>query len=150
MEEKGTRARILILCTGNSSRSQMAQGFLQSLDRNLEVESAGTNPASQVSSKAIKVMQEEGIDISRNVPKSVDLFLNDSWDFVITVCDEANEVCPFFPGLVKNRLHMSFEDPSKIKGTEELILREYRRIRDEIKNRFREFYQGRILLNEKK
>ena len=132
--------KVLILCTGNSSRSQMAQGFLQSFDNRLEVHSAGTNPASKVSRKALRVMAEDGIDISSHHPKSVDQYLNDEWDYVITVCDEANETCPAFHGIVKQRLHMGFEDPSRASGTEEFVLDEFRRIRDEIQVRLYDFY----------
>jgi len=87
------RFRLLILCTGNGCRSQMAQGFLQSFDRSLKVSSAGTFPASKVNPRAIQVMAEIGIDISMNTTKSVDEFLNDQWDYVITVCDDAKEAC---------------------------------------------------------
>lgn len=132
--------KILILCTGNSCRSQMAQGFLQSFDSNLEVKSAGTFPAAKVSSMAIRVMAEAGIDISKKSPKSVDEFLNDQWDYVITVCDDANETCPFFMGKVKFRLHMGFEDPSHVTGSEDFILSEFRKIRDLIRKEFWDFY----------
>ncbi len=133
--------KVLILCTGNSCRSQMAHGFLQSFDNNLFVRSAGTEPSAQVNPVAVKVMAEAGIDISKHIPKRVDEYLNDEWDYVITVCDQANETCPVFNGKVKQRLHMGFEDPSKVSGTEEYILSEFRRVRDEIKERFREFYK---------
>lgn len=134
--------KILILCTGNSCRSQMAQGFLQSLDNKLKVFSAGTQPAELVNLNAIKVMGEVGIDISMNKPRSVNNYLHDNWDYVITVCDESNEVCPFFPGIVKKRLHMGFEDPAKFSGTEEQIMKEFRRIRDEIRSAFSKFYNN--------
>ncbi len=132
--------KILILCTGNSCRSQMAQGFLKSFDSTIEVQSAGTFPANKVNPRAIKVMDEAGIDISKNSPKSVDEFLNDKWDYVITVCDDAKETCPVFLGKVKHRLHMGFEDPSIATGSEEFIISEFRRIRDEIRTRFYKFY----------
>jgi len=132
--------KILILCTGNSCRSQMAHGFLQSFDNKLEVFSAGTIPAKQVNPKAIEVMKEAGIDISHHTPKLVDQYLNDEWDYVITVCDDANETCPAFFGKVKQRLHMGFEDPSHVSGTEEFIWSEFRRVRDQIKERFCKFY----------
>jgi arsenate reductase len=137
--------KILILCTGNSCRSQMAQGFLKSFDSMIEVQSAGTFPASKVNSIAIKVMHEAGIDISKNSPKSVDEFLNDEWDYVITVCDDANETCPVFLGKVKHRLHMGFEDPSNFKGTETEIVNDFRRIRDEIKSTFYNFYNNFLI-----
>ncbi len=136
--------KILILCTGNTCRSQMAHGFLQSFDKRLEIHSAGTFPGTKVNQKAIEVMAETGIDISSNSPKSVDIYLKDSWDYVITVCDEANETCPFFPGKVKHRLHMGFEDPSKANGSPEFILGEFRRIRDQIRNEFYEFYVNNL------
>ena len=136
--------RILILCTGNSCRSQMAEGFLKSFDPNLEVYSAGTNPASHVSSRAIQVMKEIGIDISQEYPKSVDQFLNDSFDYVITVCDYAKETCPAFSGKVTHRLHIGFDDPAEATGTEEEVIAIFRRVRDEIKEQFYEFYQSKL------
>lgn len=132
--------RVLILCTGNSCRSQMAHGFLQSFDATLEVHSAGTRPAEQVNPLAIKVMNEAGVDISTHTPKSVEIYLNDEWDYVITVCGGANETCPMFIGKVRNRLHIGFDDPSDAVGTDEFILSEFRRVRDEIKRKFAEFY----------
>ncbi|MCL4551653.1 MAG: arsenate reductase ArsC [Bacteroidetes bacterium] len=131
--------KILILCTGNSCRSQMAEGLLKSFDDKLEVYSAGTNPSSRVHSKAIRVMKEVGIDISQNVPKNVDRFLDQSFDYVITVCDNAKETCPVFTGKVKHRLHIGFEDPADATGTEEEIIAVFRKVRDEIKERFKEF-----------
>jgi len=136
--------KILILCTGNSCRSQMAQGFLQSFDKNIEVISAGTEPARQVNPKAVKVMMEVGIDITHHSPKIVDQYLNDEWDYVITVCDNANETCPAFFGKVKNRLHIGFEDPSHATGTEEHIWNEFRRVRDEIRSSFYDFYNKNL------
>lgn len=132
--------KILILCTGNSCRSQMAHGFLQSFDDKLTVCSAGTEPAKQVNQKAVQVMKEEGIDISHHTPKLVDQYLKDEWDYVITVCDNANETCPFFMGKVKNRMHMGFEDPSHATGSEDFIMSEFRRVRDMIKKDFWDFY----------
>ena len=132
--------KILILCTGNSCRSQMAQGFLQSLDNKIEVHSAGTFPSGRVNPKAIDVMAEAGIDISKNTPRSVNEYLNEEWDYVITVCDDANKTCPVFSGKVKHRVHIGFTDPSKITGSEEFILGEFRRVRDLIKKEFRNFY----------
>ena len=132
--------KILILCTGNSCRSQMAHGFLQSFDKDIEVCSAGTEPAKKVNQKAVKVMQEVGIDISHHTPKMVDQYVNDAWDYVITVCDSANESCPAFFGKVKNRLHIGFEDPSHATGTDDFIWSEFRRVRDEISAKFHELY----------
>ena len=136
--------RILILCTGNSCRSQMAQGFLQSFDKDIRVFSAGTFPAARINSKAVKVMAEAGVDISDNYPKNVDIYMNDNWDYVITVCDDANESCPVFAGNVKHRLHMGYEDPSHKTGDEEYIFSEFRRIRDMIKDDFFKLYIEKI------
>ena len=132
--------KILILCTGNSCRSQIAHGFLQSFDNRLEVFSAGTKPAEKVNLMAVKVMDEMGIDLSNHSPKSVNLYIRQEWDYVITVCGGANENCPLFTGKVKNRLHIGFDDPSEATGTSEFINREFHRVRDEIKARFYEFY----------
>ncbi|OGU35510.1 MAG: protein tyrosine phosphatase [Ignavibacteria bacterium GWB2_35_6b] len=139
--------RILILCTGNSCRSQMAEGFLKSFDKNLEVFSAGTKPSTRVHPKAIQVMNEIGIDISAGVPEDVEKYLVQSFDFVITVCDNAKESCPVFIGKVKEQLHIGFEDPADAEGTEEEILSVFRKVRDEIKNDFYEFYKNKIKEN---
>jgi arsenate reductase len=136
--------KILVLCTGNSCRSQMAEGFLKSFDADLDVYSAGTFPADKVHPKAIQVMGESGIDLGSHKPKRVDEFLKDSFDFVITVCDDANENCPVFIGNVRHRLHIGFEDPAKATGTEAEILGEFRRIRDEIKEKFYSLYKEQI------
>ena len=136
--------RILILCTGNSCRSQMAEGFLKSLDSTLEIFSAGTNPAPRISSRAIQVMKEVGINISNGYPKSVDQFIGDSFDYVITVCDHAKETCPVFTGTVGTRLHIGFDDPAMANGTEEEVLQLYRRVRDEIREQFNKFYNSTI------
>lgn len=141
--------RILILCTGNSCRSQMAEGFVKSFDASLQVFSAGTNPAPRVSSKAVQVMKEAGIDISQNQPKDVSLYLKEPFDYVITVCDNAKETCPVFTGKVQNRLHIGFEDPADASGSEEEILAVFRRVRDEIKEGFYKFYTQDILQNHK-
>lgn len=136
--------RILILCTGNSCRSQMAEGFLKSFDPSLEVHSAGTIPSSQVHPKAVQVMQEIGVDIGSGYPKNVDQFLEQAFDYVITVCDSAKESCPVFMGEVKHNLHLGFDDPATATGSEAEILAEFRRIRDEIRQRFRQFYNEQI------
>ena len=133
--------KILILCTGNSCRSQMAEGFLKSLDSSLEVFSAGTNPAQRVNPNAIKVMNEIGINIGNGNPKKVDEFVNQPFDYVITVCDNAKETCPVFTGNVKHKLHIGFDDPADATGTEEEVLPVYRRVRDEIVEEFTAFYQ---------
>lgn len=136
--------KILILCTGNSCRSQMAHGFLQSFDSNLIVRSAGTDPAVKVNQKAIQVMKEEGIDISGHTPVNVLKYLSEDWDYVITVCDNANETCPVFPGRVKHRLHIGFEDPSHVAGSEEFVMGEFRRVRDQIKDEFRRIFEENL------
>ena len=133
--------KLLILCTGNSCRSQMAEGFLKSFDPKLEVFSAGTHPAEQANPYAVSVMKEAGIDIAGNKPKSVDQYLAESFDYVITVCDDARESCPYFSGKVLHRLHMGFEDPAKASGTEEEILSFYRKIRDQIREAFSKFHK---------
>lgn len=140
--------RILILCTGNSCRSQMAHGFLQSFDASLEVFSGGTEPAQQVNPKAVEVMKEADIDISGHVPTHVNTYLNQEWDYVITVCGGANESCPAFTGKVGKRLHIGFDDPSHAVGTPEFIDAEFHRVRDEIKKRFAEFYVKEIKMQE--
>lgn len=134
------KTKVLILCTGNSCRSQMAEGFLKSFDSNIITYSAGTQPAYMVNPFAIKVMQETGIDISQHHPKLVDEFLHQEFDYVITVCDSANQSCPMFTGKVKHRLHIGFPDPAEAIGSEEQILRVFREVRDSIKNEFYNFY----------
>ena len=136
--------KILILCTGNSCRSQMAEGFLKSFDSELEVFSAGTVPAEKVNPNSIIVMDEVGIDISSQFPQNVDEFVNQSFDYVITVCDNAKEVCPVFTGHVKHQIHISFDDPAEATGTEEEVILVYRRVRDEIRESFSEFYKKEI------
>ena len=131
--------KVLILCTGNSCRSQMAHGFLQAMDPLFEVHSAGTRPSSRENPRAVEVMNEVGIDLSTHTPKSVDIYLNEVWDYVITVCGGANEACPAFIGKVGQRLHIGFDDPSDAQGSEEFIMSEFRRVRDEIKQGFAEF-----------
>jgi len=137
--------KILVLCTGNSCRSQMAEGILKSLDPTLQVFSAGVEPAVAVSRRAIKVMQEIGIDISAQYPKNVNQFLARSFDYVITVCDHANETCPVFSGVVKNREHLGFSDPTKYEGDSAEVLQEFRRVRDEIKEQFSKFYNTKLV-----
>ncbi len=137
--------KILILCTGNSCRSQMAHGFLQSLDANLEVYSAGTEALGSLNSKAFEVMKRIGIDISQHTSDSVQKYMNEPWDFVITVCRGANETCPAFIGNVKYRLHIGFDDPSHAVGTPEFINSEFIRVRDEITDRFYAFYVNEIM-----
>jgi arsenate reductase len=119
----------------------MAEGFLKSFDDGLQVFSAGTKPAEKVNPKAVKVMNELGIDISDQLPNNVNEYIHDSFDFVITVCDNAKESCPVFTGDVKHRLHIGFEDPYEARGSDEEVLNTYRRIRDEIQRDFRKFYE---------
>jgi arsenate reductase len=132
------RKRVLILCTGNSARSQMAEGLLRDLanDR-FEVASAGVSPT-HVRPEAIAVMREIGIDISPHHSKSVEEFTGQEFDYVITVCDNANEQCPIFPGNTK-RIHWGFEDPAAAEGDDETRLAVFRRVRDEILQRLRHF-----------
>lgn len=136
--------KILILCTGNSCRSQMAHGFLQSFDANLQVFSAGTHPAEQVNPQAVEVMAETGIDISHHRPTDVATCLNETWDYVITVCDHARESCPAFSGEVRHRLHIGIEDPSEVTGSPETIRQAFIQARDLIKERFSRFYLTEI------
>lgn len=111
----------------------------KSFDKSLDVHSAGTNPTSQVNPQAIQVMHEVGIDISTHTPKSVGIYLNDEWDYVITVCGGANETCPMFVGKVGKRLHIGFDDPAH--STD---INEFRRVRDEIKSKLLSFYSTNI------
>ena len=136
--------KVLILCTGNSCRSQMAHGFLQSFDKSITVCSAGTEASGKLNQKAVKAMAEIGIDISHHTSDSVSKYLGEEWDYVITVCGGANEACPAFLGKVKNRLHIGFDDPSHAVGSEEFIWSEFIRVRDEIKEGFYAFYTEKI------
>lgn len=136
--------KILILCTGNSCRSQMAHGFLQSFDKDIQVFSAGTHPAIHVNPLAVEVMANAGIDISKHTPTHVSAYIHDTWDYVITVCDNADKTCPVFTGCVKKRLHIGFDDPAAATGTKEFVMSEFTRIRDEIRNRFAAFYLTEI------
>ena len=130
--------KVLILCTGNSARSQMAEGlFRQEAGGRYEVFSAGTRPT-EVRPEAIAVMREIGIDISGHRSKSLDEFTGKTLDLVITVCDNANETCPAFPGAVK-RLHWPFDDPAAVAGSEEQRKAAFRTIRDQIHARIRTF-----------
>jgi len=131
--EAEERARVLFLCTHNSARSQMAEGLLRHLAGNrFKAHSAGTE-ATRVRPLAIRAMGEIGVDISSQESKTLDRYLGEPFDYVITVCDEANEACPFFPG-AKNRLHWSLDDPSRAEGSEKKRLAVFRRVRDEIRN----------------
>lgn len=136
--------KILILCTGNSCRSQMAHGFLKSFDNRLKVYSAGTEASGKLNHKAVEVMEKAGIDISNHTSDQVEKYINEEWDYVITVCGGANENCPAFFGKVKHRLHIGFDDPSHAVGTPKFIESEYYRVRDEIKEGFWKFYVEQI------
>ncbi len=141
--DSNNKQRVLILCTGNSARSQMAEGLLRlrAGDR-FTVESAGTKP-SLVRPEAITAMRELGVDLTTtHRSKSVDEFRGQRFDYVITVCDNANESCPVFPGNV-TRIHWSFEDPAAATGDEAVRVAEFRRIRDQIDARFAEWLGGR-------
>jgi arsenate reductase len=122
----------------------MAHGFLQSFDPKITVRSAGTEASGKLNPKAVAVMKEAGIDISHHTSDSVDLYLGEKWDYVITVCGGANEACPAFIGKVKHRLHIGFDDPSHATGTDEFIRSEFIRVRDEIKKGFWKLYIEQI------
>ncbi|MBO5729390.1 MAG: arsenate reductase ArsC [Paludibacteraceae bacterium] len=131
--------KILILCTGNSCRSQMAHGILQALDKNLEVHSAGTHPAAQVNPLAIDALAEIGIDISSHTPQNINAYSDQAWDYLITVCGSANETCPTFTGKVTHRLHIGLDDPSTTNDPNE-----FRRVRNQIQQKFTELYLSQI------
>ena len=122
----------------------MAEGFLRSIGPELEVFSAGTHPAKEVNPNSIIVMKEIDIDITSQFPKDVSIYVKDSFDYVITVCDNAKESCPVFTGKVKKQLHLGFVDPAEAKGSKEKILNEYREIRDEIRSAFRHLYETKL------
>jgi len=137
-----TKPTVLILCTGNSCRSHLAEGILrQAAGDLLEVHSAGSNPAGYVHPMAIEVMKEIGIDISGHVSKHMNEFLNRKVDTVITVCGNADQACPMFPGQV-NRYHWGFDDPAHASGTEEEKLAIFKRVRDQIKLVFEAYAAG--------
>ena len=134
--------RVLILCTGNSARSQMAEGLLRGLSRGgIEVRSAGTKP-SQVNPLAIEAMKETGVDISGHRSKSVEEFAAQRFDIVITVCDNAKETCPIFPG-APGRIHWSFPDPATVEGSHEEKLRAFRDVRDGLQQRLQQLMDSR-------
>lgn len=133
--------KILVICTGNTCRSQMAEGFLRSLDPKLEVYSAGTIAEGKVNPYAVMAMREIGIDISKHQPESVSKYLDKAFDYVITVCDGAKEACPVFTGDVKKHLHIGFDDPAGAKGPEEEVMPVYQKVRDQIRKEFLQFYK---------
>lgn len=132
--------KILVLCTGNSCRSQMAEGIIRNISKDFLVFSAGTRPEKIVNPYAVEVMKEIGLDISGHYPKNADEFKDENFDYVITVCDNAREVCPVFTGNVKNRLHIGFEDPFNATGTDEEKRIVYRKVRDQIKEAFEKLF----------
>lgn len=133
--------RVLILCTGNSCRSQLAEALWESLGNGeWQSESAGSKPSGYVHPLAIKAMQELNVDISTNTSKSLDQFQNEPFDLVVTVCDNAQESCPVFPG-AKQTLHWPFDDPADATGTEDEQMVFFRRVRDEIKHRIESYLQ---------
>ena len=132
MGERTEKKTILFICTQNSARSQMAEGLINALRGDeYTARSAGTE-LSEVNPYAVRVMQEIGIDMVGHYSKSIEQFLEQDFDYVVTVCDHANEACPFFPG-GKERIHKGFQDPAAIEGPEEAKLEGFRRTRDEIK-----------------
>jgi arsenate reductase len=129
------KKRVLILCTGNSCRSQMAEGFVNHLLGDLwEARSAGTKPAERVHPLAVRVMAEAGVDISSATPRSVEAYLDEPWDLVVTVCDAAQESCPVFPRPCP-KVHLPFDDPARATGTEAERLQVFLRVREEIRER---------------
>lgn len=142
MNKHTEKPTVLILCTGNSCRSHMAEGILRHAAGDLlDVHSAGSKPAGYVHPKSIEVLKEIGIDISNHTSKHMNEFLNRDVTTVITVCGNADQACPMFPGQV-NRHHWGFEDPAHAQGTDEEVLNEFRRVRDQIKLVFEAYAAG--------
>ena len=132
------KKKILVLCTGNSCRSQIAEGYLQDFAGNkAEVYSAGVETHG-VNPKAIQVMKEDGVDISQHTSNNVNEYRDIEFDYVITVCDNARERCPYFPSGAK-KFHYNFPDPAKAKGTEKEVIKQFREVRDMIKNYSKNF-----------
>jgi arsenate reductase len=138
------KTRILVLCTGNSARSQMTEGFLRSFDSKMEVYSAGTQPAPRINPYAVQAMKEVGVDISSGKPKGVNQFVGDSFDYVVTVCDDADKNCPNFRGKVGKRLHIGFPDPAKATGSDAEKMAVFRKVRDDIRAKFKELYEREL------
>ncbi|MDQ2920938.1 MAG: arsenate reductase ArsC [Acidobacteriota bacterium] len=137
------RIHVLILCTGNSARSQMAEGLLRDMAGDqVEVASAGVAPTN-VRPEAIEAMKEIGIDISNHRSKSIDELINQAFAYVITVCDNANQHCPMFPGACR-RIHWSIEDPAAVAGDDKIRLGAFRGVRDELRERLRKFIQVEV------
>jgi len=140
MEKNTNKKRVIIICTGNSIRSQIAEGFFKKYKKNWEVKSAGINPKG-LNPLAVKVMMEKGIDISDQKSKNIAQFINSKFDYVITVCDNAKENCPYFPGGA-TYIHWSFPDPDIFTGNEEDKINEFRKVRDEIEKKILHFING--------
>jgi arsenate reductase len=141
------KLRILVLCTGNSARSQMTEGFLKSFDKRLEVYSAGTNPSPRINPFAVAAMKELGLDISGGTPKNAKMFTGESFDYVVTVCDDADKNCPNFSGKVGKRMHIGFIDPAKATGTDAEKMGVFRKVRDEILEKFSALYANELKQN---
>ena len=137
MRKNIDKKKVIIICMGNSIRSQIAEGFFKKYKSEWEVKSAGTNPKG-LNPIAVKVMMEKGIDISDQKSKSLNQFINSKFDYVITVCDNAKENCPYFPG-GSSYMHWSFPDPDIFTGNEEERISEFRKVRDEIENKILNF-----------
>ena len=131
--------KLLVLCTGNTCRSQMAEAFFKHYYPDWEVYSAGTHAEEKINPLAVKVMKEKGMDLSGAVPTPVEAFLDEAFDVVLTVCSDAEKECPVFYGKVKKRLHRPFDDPAACHGDEETCLPVYRKVRDEIEEFVRDF-----------
>jgi len=137
------RKKVLILCTGNSCRSQMAEGWINhELGDTWLARSAGTDPAERVHPLAVRAMAEVGVDIRGGVPENVDRYLDQPWDLVITVCDSAKETCPVFPGAVE-QIHISFSDPADTEGRDDERMAVFRSVRDAIHERLLPVVSGR-------
>ena len=134
------KKKIIVICTGNSIRSQIAEGFLKKYRSNWEIKSAGTDPKG-LNPITVKVMLEKGIDISDQKSKSLDQFINSKFDYVITVCNNAKESCPLFPGKAKI-IHWNFEDPAEVKGSIDEKLFAFRKVRDKIEQKIKEFIEN--------
>lgn len=132
--------KVLFLCTGNSCRSQIAEVYLQSLDPTMKVRSAGTHPCVAINPYAVRVMAEDGFDLSNHTTNNVTDYLPEPWDYVITVCRNARETCPHFVGKVGQQLHIGFEDPAEATGSDDEIMAKFRMIRDQIKTEIKTFY----------
>lgn len=141
---KSTKLKVLVICTGNSARSQITAGFLKSWDTRLNIYSAGTAPAPRINPYAVRAMKEVGIDISSGTPKNVRQFLGESFDYVITVCDEADRDCPNFTGKVGKRVHIPFPDPARATGTDDQIMSVFRQVRNDIQAKFTDYYQHEL------